>query len=223
MVGTTTFSPAAEWPVVIIASSFGVGALLLAILIRRVIKKTGGTAWLGDSAPSSAKWGFESWALHLTGIGGILGTVLGAVALPEAPTQIDKESVVALSLLFGGSVVVAPFLYEAITRWPKVPIGNTEQGTGFIVVMLISCAIVLGGAVGELFTLGLVGWELTGGNARGILCEITLGLLSLLACYYVAVTAYEAAMIEWKPPAEATAIPPAPAAEIARRSSWSLP
>jgi hypothetical protein len=220
MVGASTLSRAAEWPVVIIATSLGVGALLLAVLIMLVIKRTRGTAWLGHSAPS-AKWSFESWALHLTGIGGILGTVLGAVALPEAPMQIDKESVVALSLLFGGSVVVAPFLYEAIRRWPKVPAQSAEEGTGFIVVMLASCAIVLFGAFGELFTLGLVGWELTDGNTGGILCEILLGLLSLFAFYYVAVTAYEAAMTEWKAPAPAPVIPAA--REIARRDSWSLP
>jgi hypothetical protein len=220
MGSATTLSRAADWPVVIIAISLGLGVASLAVLIALVIKTTGGSAWLEHRAPS-AKWSFESWALHLTGIGGILGTVLGAVALPEAPTQIDKESVVALSLLFGGSVVVAPFLYEAIRRWPKVPVGSTEEGTGFIVVMLISCAIVLFGAFGELFTLGLVGWELTGGNAGGIICEALLGLLSLFAIYYVVVTAYEAATLEWKPSAAESGTPAVRA--IARRDSWSLP
>ena len=234
-IATSALKPAAEWPVVIVASSLGLSALLLAVVVAAVVRKTGG-AWLGHPAPSP-KWSFESWALHLAAVGGVLGTVLGSITLPEAPAQIDKESVVALSVLFGALVVVAPFISEAIRRWPKPAApGAEEAGTGYVAVLLLACAIVFAGAFGELLTLGLVSWELTGGNAGGIATEAGLGMLSVLAFYYVAVTAWEAATIDWTAPADSASQAPRGAAVESlaapedahrlrppRRSTWSLP
>lgn len=92
--------------------------------------------------------------------------------------------------------------------------------------MLLTCAIVFCGAFGELFTLGLVTWELTGGDAGGVAIEVGFGLLGLLAFYYVGVSAWEAALIEWQPALELTAQAHGaaePHHEAPPRASWSLP
>jgi hypothetical protein len=230
---TAAFEPAADWPVVIVAVSLGLSLLLLLMLVAAVMRKTQGTDWLAERAPSP-KWSFDSWATHLTAVGAVLGTVFGAATLPAAPAQIHTESIVALSLLFGALVVVAPFVFEAVRRWPTSPIPSAEEdGTGYVCVLLLACTIVFCGVFGELFTLGLIAWELTGGDTGGVAAEIGLGLLSLLAFYYVAVTAWEAAMIDWKPPAKlrpASSPQDAPEMQPALeqplpepRSSWSLP
>jgi hypothetical protein len=231
----STLEPAHDWPAWIVGSSLGLSALLLAILIVTV-KCKAGSKWLTEHAPSP-KWSFDSWALHLAAVGGVLGTVFGAITFPEEPTQISKESVVALSLLFGALVVVAPFIYEAIRCLPKTPVPSPEEAkTGFVCVLLLACVIVFCGAFGELFTLGVVAWELTGDDLGGIASEIGLGILSGLAFYYVGVSAWEAALSEWPGPdatdedqaAHKDTVPVMPPAdqEQARpspRASWSLP
>lgn len=233
VLAASTLKPAAEWPVVIVATSAGLAVLLLIALVAAVIAEATFSR-LTYEVPSP-KWSFDSWALHLTAVGGVLGTALGLGALPETPAQIDKESVVALSLLFGGLVVAAPFICEAVRR-PRAPGGGGEAAAGYVGVMLFTCAIVFCGAFGELFTLGLVTWELTGGDAGGVAIEVGLGLLSLLAFYYVGVSAWEAALIEWQPAAAPLAqlhgfaelhehdLPAEPQqAPTPLRASWSLP
>jgi hypothetical protein len=240
--------PSADWPLLIVIIGFGSAALFFGGLATAVVRKKKGLAWLAKPAPPP-KWSFESWATHLTAVGALLGTVLGTASLPETPTQIDKTSLVALSLLFGALVVVAPFVFEAIQRPTQPTSAESEGGSGFVCVLLLSCAITSGAVIGEIVTLGLASWEITGGGAGGVLIEIGLGVLFVLAVYYVTVTACNAAMTDWQAQAKASA--PAPAigapglaATLARRglgvdeealnvmvvppatqprSSWSLP
>jgi hypothetical protein len=239
--------PSADWPLLIVIIGFGSAALFFGGLATAVASKKG-LSWLGKSAPSP-KWSFESWATHLTAVGALLGTVLGTASLPETPTQIDKTSLVALSLLFGALVVVAPFVFEAIQRPTQPTSAESEGGSGFVGVLLLSCAITFGAVIGEIVTLGLASWEITGGGAGGVLIEIGLGVLFVLAVYYVTVTACNAAMTDWQTQAKASVSAPAAgapelAATLARRglgvreealevmvvppvtqarSSWSLP
>ncbi|HEY4897892.1 MAG TPA: hypothetical protein VII01_17620, partial [Solirubrobacteraceae bacterium] len=179
--------PSADWPLLIVIIGFGSAALFFGGLATAVASKKG-LSWLGNSAPSP-KWSFESWATHLTAVGALLGTVLGTASLPETPTQIDKTSLVALSLLFGALVVVAPFVFEAIQRPTQPTSAESEGGSGFVGVLLLSCAITFGAVIGEIVTLGLASWEITGGGGGGVLIEIGLGVLFVLAVYYVTVTA----------------------------------
>lgn len=239
--------PSADWPLLIVIIGFGSAALFFGGLATAVARKKG-LSWLGKSAPSP-KWSFESWATHLTAVGALLGTVLGTASLPETPTQIDKTSLVALSLLFGALVVVAPFVFEAIQRPTQPTSAESEGGSGFVGVLLLSCAITFGAVIGEIVTLGLASWEITGGGAGGVLIEIGLGVLFVLAVYYVTVTACNAAMTDWQEQAKASVSAPAAGApELAAtlaprglgageetlkvmvvppvtqaRSSWSLP
>jgi hypothetical protein len=82
--------------------------------------------------------------------------------------------------------------------------------------------------IGEIVTLGLAAWEITGGGTGGVLIETSLAALVVLALYYVTVTACNAAMTDWKQQAEvrvATAsagIASQPGATLTR-ASWSLP
>lgn len=200
--------PSADWPLLIVIIGSGCAALFFGGLATAVASKKG-LSWLGNPAPSP-KWSFESWATHLTAVGALLGTVLGTASLPETPTQIDKTSLVALSLLFGALVVVAPFVFEAIQRPTPATSAESEGGSGFVGVLLLSCAITFGAVIGEIVTLGLASWEITGGGDGGVLIEIGLGVLFVLAVYYVTVTACNAAMTDWQARAKASA--PAPAA-----------
>ena len=205
--------PSADWPLLIVIIGFGSAALFFGGLATAVARKKG-LSWLGKSAPSP-KWSFESWATHLTAVGALLGTVLGTASLPETPTQIDKTSLVALSLLFGALVVVAPFVFEAIQRPTQPTSAESEGGSGFVGVLLLSCAITFGAVIGEIVTLGLASWEITGGGAGGVLIEIGLGVLFVLAVYYVTVTACNAAMTDWQTRAKASVSAPAGAPELA--------
>jgi hypothetical protein len=129
------------------------------------------------SAPPP-KWSVESWATHLTAVGALVGTVLGSASLPEVPRQIDKNSLVALSLLFGALVVVAPFVFQAVQS-PRVSANAPEEegGNGYTWVLLVSCWLTLGAVFGQLATLGLATWEIAGGSGGGVAIEIALGAL----------------------------------------------
>src|ERR1700730_2122132 len=140
--------PSADWPLLIVIIGFGSAALFFGGLATAIARKKG-LSWLGKPAPPP-KWSFESWATHLTAVGALLGTVLGSASLPETPTQIDKTSLVALSLLFGALVVVAPFVFEAIQRPTPPTSAESEGGSGFVGVLLLSCAITFGAVIGEI-------------------------------------------------------------------------
>ena len=201
--------PSADWPLLIVIISLVSAVLFGAGLATAVVRKKG-RSWLAKPAPPP-KWSFESWATHLTAVGALLGTVLGTASLPETPTQIDKTSLVALSVLFGALVVVAPFIFEAIQRpRPRVSAeGESEGDSGFVGVLLLSCAITFGAVIGETVTLGLAAWEITGGGTGGVLIEIGLAVLIALAIYYVTVTACNAAMTDWQTQANVQAPTPA--------------
>jgi hypothetical protein len=197
-------------------------------------------SWLASPAPPP-KWGLESWASHLTAAGGILGTVLGSASLPETPTQIDKSSVTALSLAFAALVVVAPFVFEAVQRpvVKSVSEGEEEGGWGFTGVLVLTCAITFGAVVGELFTLGLVSWELTGGEGWVWPIEASLLVLALLGAYYVYVTTRRVAVTDFKAEGQEKAKasmtayaaapefgeggPPPEVLTVPTRVSWPLP
>jgi hypothetical protein len=250
---TPALQPAADWPLVIVIAAMGLGLLMFLVIVGDVTLRGDGSkagrkddsqggrlSWLGGPAPSP-KWGLESWASHLTAAGGILGTVLGSASLPETPTQIDKSSVTALSLAFAALVVVAPFVFEAVQRpvVKSVSEGEEEGGWGFTGVLVLTCAITFGAVVGELFTLGLVSWELTGGEGWVWPIEASLLVLALLGAYYVYVTTRRVAVTNFKAEGQAKAqvsftahatatdfddsAPPAQVLTVPTRASWSLP
>ena len=197
---TPALQPSASWPSLIVGISLGL-ALLLTAIIALVAGAGKGWRRLTEAAPPP-QWSFESWATHLTAVGAVLGTVLGSASLPSTPRQIDKTSLVSLSLLFGALVVIAPFVFQAIQRPGSLGSPGNEERSGYTWVLLLSCGLTLGAVLGELATLGLAAWEITGGDKGGKAIELGLGLLTALALYYMLLTAWKAATTDWKDQAE---------------------
>jgi hypothetical protein len=195
---TPALQPSASWPSLIVGVSLGL-ALLLTAVIAVIAGARKGWERLTDAAPPP-QWSFESWATHLTTVGAVLGTVLGSASLPSTPRQIDKTSLVSLSVLFGALVVIAPFVFQAIQRPGSWGSSGNDERSGYTWVLLLSCGLTLGAVLGELATLGLATWEITGGDNGGKAIEFGLGLLTAL--YYMLLTAWKAATTDWKSQAE---------------------
>jgi hypothetical protein len=188
--------PSASWPQIFVLGALGAMLLLIATvaIVMRAKKKA---HVLLKKAPGP-KWSFDSWATTATAIGAILGTVLGGATLPETPSQIDKESLIALNLLFGGLVVLAPFVFQAI-RKPTASAADPDAGLwGYNLSLLFACALTGGAVLGELATLALLGWELTSGGGWGIAVVAALAAVGLLAAYYFAVTSWSLATTDWE-------------------------
>jgi hypothetical protein len=188
--------PWANWPAVLLIGTAVSVAILALLVIGRAFNK-GTQAKLGGRAPG-ANWSFDSWATTLTAAGAILGTVLGSITLPPGPSEIDKDTLVQLNLLFGALIVVGPFLVQAI-RKPSATEDEVTAGLwGYSPVLLLSYSITGAAVLGELGALALLGWELTG--AAGFwswACVVAALGLGLLAAYYFAVTAYEQVTTDW--------------------------
>lgn len=199
---TPALQPLLDWPLAIISTSLGVSLVLVGwVALSAGKKRDAGLRLLFGPAPGP-KWSFDSWATHLTAVGALLGTVLGAATLPAVPMQIDKESLVALSLLFAGLAVAGPFVFQAI-RSPDAKAEDGEEGNwGYVWGLLIACWLTLGAVLGEVATLGLAGWVITGGGAGAVALEAGLFVLICLASYYVVTTAKALALVDWTEVAE---------------------
>jgi hypothetical protein len=150
-------------------------------------------------APAAGpKWSLDSWASTLTTAGGILGTVLGAATLPEIPREIDKDTLVRLNLLFGILVLVGPFLFQAIRNPFVKPTDQDAAYTGWNLTLLLACAITGAAVVGELATLGLLGWELAGPGDWGTAAVVAVVVLAVAAAYYFLVTVIQLVTTDWK-------------------------
>lgn len=173
--------PSAAWPELAVFVSLAV-AIFLALAVVGAAKSS--ELKLLGPAPG-AKWSFESWTTTLVAVGAVLGATLGEVTFPEFPTQISKSSLIDLNLLFGGLVVLGPFVFQALRR-PRFNIKNEEAGLwGWNLTLLIACTITLWAVLGQLFALGLLCWELSGGGSVGIALIAVMGVTGLLAaCYF---------------------------------------
>ncbi len=194
---TITPGPHPTWPwarvILFGAAGATIGLFVLLISALGVTKKAGR---LGERAPGP-KWSFDSWATTLTTVGAVLATVLAGATFPTVPREIDKDTLVELSLLFAALVVVAPFVFQAI-RTPKATPADQEAGKwGFNITLLLACCITFGATLGELSALALLAWELIGGGGWAWAAVVGLGLIALLALWYFALTAYQLASTVW--------------------------
>jgi hypothetical protein len=138
---------------------------------------------LGERAPALTLDFGTSWSTNLTAVGGVLVTVLTLVTYPDVPREIDKDSLTALSLLFGGLVVVAPFVFQGLRRNPPDQ-EALRSLTGTNLGLALACCITFAAVVGELLALGLLGWELIGGGLGVVLLFAGIFVLGGLAANY---------------------------------------
>ena len=186
---------AADWGTVVPAASFGLMLLMALVIFARTRKKPEWRSAFRGRAPGP-KWTFSSWASTFTAAGVVLGTVLGAVTVPGGK-QIDKETLVRLNALFGGLIVAAPFIFQAI-RSRKVPAGQQDAGLwGFNWSLLLACSITAGAVLGELGTLELLAWEAIGEGAIAWLAIAALGVLQLVAARYFLITTWSLVTTDW--------------------------
>jgi hypothetical protein len=198
--------PSAPWPEILVFGSLGI-AVLLALGVVGGMPDSDRRPLLYP-APG-AKWTFSSWGTTLTGAAALLGTVLGQATFPEFPREIDKSTLVSLNLLFGGLVVLGPFIFHAIRR-PKDAADQENGRWGWNLTLLIATSITIWAVIGQLGAFALLCWELIGNDLFRDAALIALVLVGLLAGYYFWVTTSAMVTKDWGP----LPVPPAaPATE----------
>lgn len=239
--------PLLNWAeLIVIGAIAAIFVLMGAIFVWAA--RHGKSGMLRQQAPGP-KWSFDSWATTSTALGALLGVVLGSAVLPAVPRQISKDSLIAINLLFGGMVVVAPFIFQVIRRSRASPANQDAGLWGYNWVLALACSITCGAVLGELATLSLVGWEVVGPSTWRYVLLLVLLLLAVLAVRYFFTTARELATTDWAELAEkdtqrargrasvlwgfagsgsteegaAAEAPPETAEVAAPRRAWSLP
>lgn len=188
--------PSRDWPTTLVIAAMIAMVALLALIIAFAVFMDK-AAYLKKQAPGP-KWSFESWATTLTAVGAILGTVVASATYPKEPEQIDKDTLVALTLFFGALVVIAPFVFQAL-RNPRASAADQEAGLwGYNWALLVSCAVTCGAVLGELGCLGLLSRELIGDGGWADAALVVVALLALLTIYYFLVTAWSLVSTDWK-------------------------
>lgn len=187
--------PSAPWLEIIVVGAAALTLVLMLVIVGVIpVSKRG----LLKKRAVGPKWSFDSWAGVLTTIGAVFGSVLGGVTLPDVPSEIGKDTLIGLNLLFPALLAVAPFVFYAI-RPRALSAADQEAGlAGFNVVLLFACCLTCGAVVGELATLGLLGWELLGESGWAWAASALLVVLAGLAIYYCSVTAYSLATTDWE-------------------------
>lgn len=193
-----------DWPVVLVVGAF---VAMLALFGGIVLFANAFTteSHLTGKAPGP-KWSFSSWATTLTAVGALLGTVVTAAAYPPEPSQITKETLFAMGLLFGALVVVGPFVFQAI-RDPKADTNNQSALWGYNLALLASCAITAGAVLGELGCFALLTRELVPHDGWWFGALVAIVLIFGLAVYYFSVTAWHLVKTDWEAEVEKEATP----------------
>jgi hypothetical protein len=177
-----------SWPLTILVGT------IVAFLALSVAACAGGGTKLDKGAPGP-KWSFDSWGTTLTTVGAALGTVLGAATFPDAPDQISKEALVQLNLLFGLLVLVGPFAFQA---WRgRADKFDPEEFYGTNRTLLYACAMTGAAVLGEIATLGLLGWELAGPETWGWAAVVGAAAVFCLACRYFVRTTRALIRTDW--------------------------
>jgi hypothetical protein len=190
--------PSRDWMATIAVASL-VTMVLLALAVLGLAALRNKADQLTNRAPGP-KWSFSSWATTLTAVGGVLATILAGVTFPDHPDQIDKDSLVGLSLLFAGLVVVAPFVFQSLRNPSAAPTDQEGGLWGYNWALLLACSITCGAVLGEMACLALLSQELISADFWQGVALVAVLLLALLALYYFFVTAYQLATSTWTVP-----------------------
>jgi len=187
--------PVTDWTAALIGASF---AAALCLALYRALRVENLDA-LKQPVPAP-KLSFESWGTSFTAVGAVLGTVLGAVTYPSFPEQIGKDALINLNLLFGGLIVLAPFVFLALRKSDGVAVGEEAGPVGTNLTMLLTCAVTLWAVLGEIGAITLLGWELIEGDLPHTALVVLALLVLLLACRYFLVGVKQLLNKEWNPP-----------------------
>jgi hypothetical protein len=128
----------------------------------------------------------------------VLGTVVASVTFPAFPVEIDKDTLITLTVFFGLLAVVGPFIFECIRH------ASADQSglQGYNGTLLIAFSVTLAAVLGELGALGLLFWEILSGGALGWVAVVAAGLACILAVIYFGQTAPDAVSTDWAKDAE---------------------
>jgi hypothetical protein len=165
-----TIAPALNstaWAIGLIVGALSVASVLVGSVWRWAVRDDKRKQRFHGRAPGP-EWDFtDSWATTLTAVGALLATVLTELAYPDAPRYIDKDTLLALSVLFAAWVVLAPFLFKA-ARHKDVPVaGSCSTLWGSNRVLLLCCGLTYAAVLGQLAATALLCFEWTGGGAEG--------------------------------------------------------
>jgi hypothetical protein len=133
----------------------------------------------------SPSWNLQqSWGTNVAIGGALLSTVLALSGFPEHPDLMTRVSFLQLQSLFAALVALAPPIYGLLHSDVQVAPNNVAaiESRGYIVMFLISGAIVLWGAIGQTATLFLLLQELEQGDAIDILVGSILQGLAAIFC-----------------------------------------
>jgi succinate dehydrogenase hydrophobic anchor subunit len=137
-----------------------------------------------DRHMGPATWNFsQSWASNITAVGALLGTILTAGFLPDE-TALPKATYAYLNFFFGVLVVVAPFVYTAVST--PVPVHKRTPGTqaqfqGFVAGFIVAAGLTMAAVLGELCTIFLLFNEIQAVNSVPGAAEIFVGILLAIA------------------------------------------
>ena len=106
---------------------------------------------LGDRM-GPPNWDFsKSWGSSFTVLGAVLGTIVAAKGvIPDQPKFLTQPGgYAALNLAFGLIIVLAPFLYRALSS--PVPVGGAEpQYEGYVWSFLVCTLLTVWAVLGQL-------------------------------------------------------------------------
>jgi hypothetical protein len=195
-------------PTLVLLVSLAAAVLLMALRARRLPPDTDARKFTLRSEMGGTKWKFsDSWASSLTAVGAVLGTVLSAKLLSENARFVSDKGFTALNLLFGGLVVLSPFVYAAIQRlYNDPPSADGPEYVGPVWAFFISAVLTTWAVLGELATLGVGLFEIdTGFNQVALIIPLVMLVVALvLTGGYVWKSTYSTIYWYVKPP------PPAP-------------
>jgi MFS family permease len=131
-------------------------------------------------------WSFSgSWATTVTALGAVLATVLAASGfLEDVVPGVDVTRFIALNIVFGGAVIIAPVFYLATSRArlcddnTRLSVNGTLGGLSGAVLLTVI------GVYGQLGTLGLlVNVSDVGGQTHGYLYGALGATAVIVGCY----------------------------------------